>query len=346
MERYEHGGDIYGNPGVTLDFSVNTNPLGMPENVRGALVSHIDDYARYPDPQYRELRAAVARHENVPESAIICGNGAADLIFRICNAVKPREALVCAPTFTEYERALEFNGCNVTRHFIKHEDGFTITKDIERRLVPGLDVVFLCNPNNPTGRLIGGDILSRILRRARENRSIVIIDECFLDFTDGASAKKYLPGEPGLVILKALTKTYAMAGLRLGYLLTSDAALADKINGAAQCWSVSVPAQIAGIAALACEGWLEKTRGLVKEEREYLAERLSAPGITIFPSEANFMLLRCERPLYEPLLEKGILVRRCDNFIGLDGSYIRIGIKTRSMNDMLIKAIKDIMYGI
>jgi len=154
MERFEHGGDIYGNPGVRLDFSVNTNPLGMPDAVRQALVSRVDEYARYPDPQCRTLRAAIALHENVPEDWVLCGNGAADLIYRLCYAVGPRRALVCAPTFSEYERALEQIGCRAAHHNLTAEEQFALTSDIEERLVPGIDALFLCHPNNPTGGLI------------------------------------------------------------------------------------------------------------------------------------------------------------------------------------------------
>ena len=342
-ERCEHGGDIYGNPDVRLDFSVNTNPLGMPDAVRRALVSRVDEYARYPDPQCRELRAAVALHENVPEDWVLCGNGAADLIYRLCYAAKPRGALVCAPTFSEYEGALEQVGCQVARHALAKEDQFALTPDIEERLVPGIDMLFLCHPNNPTGRLIPGDLLGRVLSRARQNRTLVIVDECFLDFTDGLSAKRYLDGRPGLVVLKAFTKIYAMAGLRLGYLLTSDKGLLNKADVAAQCWSVSVPAQIAGAAALACTNWPGKTRRLVAKERRFLSANLTELGITVFPSDANFLLLRCERPLYEPLLQRGLLIRSCENFKGLDASYYRVGVKTRAENTCLIRAAKEIL---
>ena len=345
MERFTHGGDIYGNTNVELDFSVNTNPFGMPDAVRRALISHVGEYERYPDPQCRALRSSIALHENVPEHMVICGNGAADLIYRVCLAVKPREALVCAPTFTEYERALESVDCNVTHHYIKHENKFILSDDIERQLAPGLDILFLCNPNNPTGRLIPQDTLARILRRAGENRTKVIIDECFLDFSEGVSAQKYLTEMPGLVIIKAFTKIFSIAGLRLGYLLASDAALMKRIEAAAQCWSVSVPAQIAGIAALTCESWIGETRRFVAEEREFLSRRLSELGLTVFPSEVNYLLLRYENPLYAPLLKKGILVRDCGNFAGLDASYIRIGIKTRNQNLRLINAIEEIING-
>jgi threonine-phosphate decarboxylase len=341
--RFEHGGDIYGNPQVVLDFSVNINPLGMPDEVRRALVSHVDDCIHYPDPQCRELRAAIALHENVPEDMILCGNGAADLIYRLCFALNPRKALVCAPTFSEYERALEQVGCHVAHHVLKVENQFTLTADIVDRLAPDIDVIFLCNPNNPTGRLIQDDLLERVLRRACQNSTKIVVDECFLDFTEGISTKRYLNEIPGLIVLKAFTKIYAMAGLRLGYLLCSNEELLNKVNAATQCWSVSVPAQIAGVAALSCDGWQDRICRIVTDERSYLSECLGKLGITVYASDANFLLLQSKLPLYEPLLNRGILIRPCENFRGLDASYYRIGIKTRHENIRLLQTLGEIL---
>ncbi|MDR1665292.1 MAG: aminotransferase class I/II-fold pyridoxal phosphate-dependent enzyme, partial [Clostridiales bacterium] len=290
MDKYEHGGDIYANTKVLLDFSVNTNPLGMPEEVRDALISRVDEFSRYPDPECRELRGAVAAYENVPEDFILCGNGAADLIHRLCRAVKPRSALVLAPTFSEYERALEQAGCSVTRHTLFPENNFEVAENMLERLTPETDMLFLCNPNNPTGRLINGGLLEKILHRAHENHILTVVDECFIAFTRvGVSAKKYLYQMPGLVVLKALTKTYALAGLRLGYMLASDKALLKKTADAGQCWGVSVPAQVAGVAARARRGLqehaqprtdslMEATRRLVETERQFRTESLMALG--------------------------------------------------------------------
>ena len=345
MERYEHGGDIYRNPGVTLDFSVNINPFGMPYEVCRALAARVDEYARYPDPHCRELCSAIARHEAVPEDWVLCGNGAADLIYRLCFAIRPRRALIPSPTFSEYEKALAQVGCHVTSCVLKAENGFALTDDILEVIVPGIDVLFLCHPNNPTGLLIPAGLFERILSRSRETGTTVIVDECFLEFTDGSSAKRHLEDIPGLVVLKAFTKMYAMAGLRLGYLLTTDKALRSRINAAAQCWSVSVPAQLAGVAALSCEGWQDKTHRLVAEERRFLAAGLIALGITVFPGDANFLLLRCDAPLYELLLPKGILIRPCENFRGLDRTYFRVGVKTRAENSFLIQILKEVLHG-
>jgi threonine-phosphate decarboxylase len=185
--------------------------------------------------------------------------------------------------------------------------------------------------------------MERIMIRAWQTETIVVVDECFLDFTDGPSAKRFLPEMQRLCILKAFTKIYAMAGLRLGYMITSDTSLLQMVNTAAQCWSVSVPAQIAGTAALTCETWAEKTRRLIKEERKFLSANLENLGIKVFKTDANYLLFRSEHPLYEMLLQKGIMIRSCENFRELDSSYYRIGIKKRRENALLIQTIKELI---
>ncbi len=345
MQLYKHGGDIYTNPEVMLDFSVNTNPLGMPKTVKRALLTNIDQYAHYPDPECRELVATIALRENLPEEWILCGNGAADLIYRLCYAVKPHKALVLAPTFSEYEHALKQVDCQVIYHQLQEKDQFILTDKLEKKLVPGIDMLFLCHPNNPTGRLIPEHVMERILHKAGENQTIVVLDECFLDFTEGMSTKQYFNAVPGLVILKAFTKLYAMAGLRLGYMLTADKDLLNKTNEAGQCWSVSIPAQIAGVSALSCNNWEEKTRDLIIKERDSLSRHLEELGLTVYPSDANYLLFKSEISLYESLLQKGILIRSCQNFRGLDDSYYRVCVKTSSENDRLLEAIKEIIHG-
>jgi len=345
MEKSEHGGDIYANTGVWSDFSVNTNPLGMPKEVKRALIARVDEFARYPDTKCRKLREAIAQYENIPADWILCGNGAADLIYRLCYAIKPRKALIFTPAFSEYERALEQVGCLVTRRILTNENAFAFPNDADRFLAPDIDCVFLCNPNNPTGRLIPSGAIERVLNRARQNGAKVVVDECFLDFTRGAPCKEYLREMPNLALLKAFTKMYAIAGLRLGYLICADIKLTEKVKTAGDCWNVSVPAQIAGVAALTRADWADKTRRFIRRERAFLTKGLSELKIAVFPSDANFLLLRCEKPLFEPLLKKGILIRRCENFIGLDDTYYRIGVKTRPENTRLLEALKEILNG-
>lgn len=342
LECYQHDG-VCGNKNVILDFSVSVNPLGMPEEVKCALISRINEFAHYPDPERHELRAAIALNENINAECIVCGNGAADLIYRLCGAVKPRKALICVPTFSEYERALKLYHAKVRYHALTPENQFALTDSFLERLTPDIDIVFLCNPNDPTGRLIHPRLLAWIINIARQNRTKIVVDERFLDFTDGVSTKEFMTETHELVILKAFTKIFAMAGLRLGYILSSDSELLSKINFEGQRWNVSVPAQIAGSVFFDRKSLIEKTRRLVLAEREFLSENLSRLGINVFKSDANFLLIKSESPLYEPLLRRGILIRPYENYKGLDRYYYGIGLKTRNDNTRLINELKEIL---
>lgn len=345
INRYTHGGDVHGHEGIFLDFSVNLNPLGMPFEVKEALQAHIDDFAAYPDSQCRALRAALAEWEQLPAAHIVCGNGAADLIFRLCWTLRPKKALVLAPTFSEYEKAVFSCGGNIVYHQLQAAQQFTVDERFLSALDPDLDLVFLCNPNNPTGRLMDDCLLEKVVERCRQLNIILVIDECFLSFTNGHSGKQFFCHYDGIIILKAFTKLFSMAGLRLGYMLAASRRIAEAIAGSGQSWSVSAPAQYAGLAAAALTGYPEKTRMFVQQERLFLRQRLEVFPVTVYESEANYLLLQSELPLYEQLLSRGVLLRSCANYVGLNESYVRLGLKQRAEHLQLVQAIGEICNG-
>ncbi|MEA5039816.1 MAG: threonine-phosphate decarboxylase CobD [Clostridiaceae bacterium] len=344
MLPYEHGGDIYGGGEIRLDFSVNINPLGMPPGVKRAVAEHMGDYARYPDPHCRRLCAAIARACSVPESSVLCGNGAADLLLRFCACLRPRRVLTLAPTFSEYARTAELFGGEVREHRLLESQGFALTEAVLSDIA-GIDAVFLCNPNNPTGQLAPLSLIRQAAEECRKCGALLLVDECFLDFTDGESAIPLLAEYPNLLILRAFTKIYAMAGLRLGYLLCADKELLSRIAVFGAPWSVSAPAQAAGPAALGTPGWIEETRRFVTEERVYLTRALAELGLAVLPGDANFLLIKSETPLHSPLRARGILVRACDNFTGLNARFIRVGLKTHKENEALICAMREAIHG-
>ena len=223
-----HGGDLYGRT-ISLDFSANTNPLGTPPAVRQAVIDAAGLLNQYPDPYCRALIAALADFEQVPASYILCGCGAAELIFSFCAAVKPRRALELAPTFSEYATALEAMGSTVDRYPLEAVNSFCLTDGFLSFLGAGQwDALFLCNPNNPTGQTIPHSLLEEILNLCQKKHMRLFVDECFLDLTDGGwdlSLKSQLKDYLELFILKAFTKSYGMAGLRLGYCLSADSEL-------------------------------------------------------------------------------------------------------------------------
>ena len=210
-----HGGDIYG--GIALDFSANVSPLGTPRSVTDAIERALPELYRYPDPYCRTLVQTISEYEGVPKNFVLCGNGASELIYAYCVAVRPKRAMELAPTFSEYSLALRRTGCEVVRFALKQEENF----DLRENFLPFLarekiDALFLCNPNNPTGRLIADDLLEEILRICREKNIALFVDECFLSLSDGGvDLTPSLSDVPQLFILKAFTKSFGMAGLRL-----------------------------------------------------------------------------------------------------------------------------------
>jgi len=346
----EHGGDVYSyieNKGLKpLDYSANTNPLGMPENVKKALVENIDNYGFYPDIHCRKLKQAVSVYEDTDPEYFLFGNGAADIIFRLCYALKPKAALLLAPTFSEYEQALLNVECGIEYYNLNKDSNFTVEADILDK-IGGKDIVFICNPNNPTGMLTDKELLVKISEKCLNENCYVVIDECFMDFVRGHrehSFIEYLEKFENVIILKAFTKIFAMAGLRLGYCLCCNKETVSKIKKAEQPWSVSVPAQIAGIAALGNRNYLTETVRVIEKEREYLTVNLRKAGFTVFESHANFILFKAGvTDLYDRLYKRGILVRKCGNFRGLDDTYYRIAVKCREDNERLLGAVREVL---
>lgn len=345
-----HGGDWAGYRAEfgrdALDFSANVSPLGLPAGVAAAITNALPTADRYPDPLCRELRAALAGAEGVPADWILCGNGAADLIFRLALAVRPRRALLPAPTFAEYEAALQTVGCAVQRVFLREENEFAVTEEFIDAVTPETDIVFLCQPNNPTGQVTSPALVERLVRRCAECGAVLVVDECFLDFLpdrDAWTAKQLLRDAPQLVILKAFTKLYAMAGVRLGYALCGDAALLEKMRGAGQPWAVSSLAQAAGLAALQETAYAGAVRALIAEQRPRMAAGLRALGLRVMDGQANYLLFRATPDFGEKLRRRGAVVRSCANYPGLDAAWYRTAVRTAEENTRLLQIMGEIL---
>ena len=345
-----HGGDWAGYRAEfgcdALDFSANVSPLGLPAGVAAAITNALPTADRYPDPLCRELRAALARAEGVPADWILCGNGAADLIFRLALAVRPRRALLPAPTFAEYEAALQTVGCAVQRVFLREENEFAVTEEFIDAVTPETDIVFLCQPNNPTGQVTPHALVERLVRRCAECGAVLVVDECFLDFLpdrDAWTAKQLLRDAPQLIILKAFTKLYAMAGVRLGYALCGDAALLEKMRGAGQPWAVSSLAQAAGLAALQETAYADAVRALIAEQRPRMAAGLRALGLRVMDGQANYLLFRATPDFGEKLRRRGAVVRSCANYPGLDAAWYRTAVRTAEENTRLLQIMGEIL---
>lgn len=337
-----HGGDIYRNADC-VDFSANINPLGTPEAVKKAMRDSLEQVHHYPDVFCEKLKEKLAAFHGVKMEQLICGNGAADVIFRYVFAIKPKQALVLAPCFAEYEQALRFVGANV-EHYPLNTKTFCLEEGFLDALTEEIDVVFLCNPNNPTGKTISKSLLIQIVDRCRQKEIRLFLDECFLDFLpdeEKRSLVKLVYKEPHIFILRAFTKMYAVPGIRLGYGICADEMLLSSMEQAGPPWNVSVPAQAAGVVALEQQDFVETTKCYIQKERAYLSEQLARLHITFWESSANYIFFYDTRDLKQKLLEQGILIRDCSNYVGLSKGYYRIAVKDRESNEKLIAALEQ-----
>ena len=345
MRQNPHGGDIYTKK-CRVDFSVNVNPLGAPESVKEAVRKSAESVEQYPDALCRDLTRALSEKEQLPEENILFANGAAELIFALTQALRPKKALIAAPGFAEYEAALSAAGCFIRMYPLQKEKGFLLQDDFCDDLTDDLDLVFLCNPNNPTGLTIPQELLLKILDNCRERNIYLVLDECFIEFLpepEKVTMQGKLDEYPNLLILRAFTKIYAMPGLRLGYLLCSDEDLLDRISRSMQSWNVSIPAQMAGLAALNEDAYVKEARELIRKERAWMKAELEKAGLTVWDSCANYLFFEGPKGLAARLEKGGILIRDCSNYPGLADGYYRAAVRTHEENQILTEAVSQIL---
>ena len=346
----KHGGDWnshfeqFGE--MPLDFSANLSPLGMPQAVREAAVHALEHAEHYPDPYCRSLRAAITTQLGIPVSHCLCGNGAADLLFRMALAVKPQTALLAVPTFSEYEAALKTVNCSIRYYHLSEAEEFALTDRFLGAVTPDIDLVILCSPNNPTGLTVSPALMQKIILRCEENGALLAVDSCFQDFLDNPEAHSLvseLAEHPNVVVIKAFTKLYAMPGLRLGYALSSNTTLLERMRDMGQPWPVSCLAQEAGIAAVSETAYVQSVRSLIQVQRRRMIGELRTLGLRVIPGEANFLLFQGKPGLKQALQKEGILILCCADYIGLDETWYRIAIRTESENTRLLAALKKVI---
>ncbi|MCQ5129646.1 aminotransferase class I/II-fold pyridoxal phosphate-dependent enzyme [Butyricicoccus faecihominis] len=350
--QYQHGGDVYsyaeGHGGaLPTDLSANINPYGPPESVLAALHDAVAFCGRYPDPYCRAARRAVGAREGIDPAWIYPGNGAADVLDRLALVLRPKTALLLAPTFAEYERAL--GACETRFHALREDEGFALTERILTDLSPAPDAVFLCNPNNPTGRAADPALMRKIAAVCEKNDIWLIVDECFSDFlTDEArhTLKDLLPRHQKLVLLRAYTKMYAVPGVRFGWCMTANRDLIEALYQAGQPWNVSVFAQACAVAAAGEAAFARDSAQRIAAERAFLRTELGARGLWVCPGEANYLLFRAhDESLAEKLAARGVLVRDCSNYRGLARGYYRTAVRGRAESAALLAALDTLNEG-
>lgn len=344
MGKHLHGGDIYRHRNV-LDFSSNCNPLGTPKSVTEAICKAACEIEHYPDVECTELRNALAKQFNIDRECFFCGNGAADVIFAAVLALKPKKALLLSPTFAEYEQALRAVDCDIEFFELSETEDFVPGGRLLEHITDEIDMLFVCNPNNPTGVLLQKDFVLRIAEKCKDKGVFLLLDECFLDFTEKPQENTMLTqlsDYPKMMILKAFTKLYAMAGVRLGYGICADKCVLEKMHSVVQPWNVSIPAQAAGVAALSETEYAKTSIEYIRLEKKRLIEAMTAYGYTVYGSEANYVFFKGSESLWEDCLARGILLRDCGNYRGLEKGFYRIAVRLREENDRLLQVLKEL----
>lgn len=339
-----HGGDIYRNH-VKMDFSVNVNPLGIPEAVEAALYEAVENCSKYPDILAEKLKRAVSGMLTVPKENLLLGNGASELFMAIIHGIKPKKIVIPVPSFYGYEYAARAADGEIVYYETKEENDFCLQEDFLSVLKEDVDLLFLANPNNPTGNLMSREALSNVLEHCKDKEIDVVLDECFIEFCgQECSILQEIEMFPNLILVRAFTKIFTIPGVRLGYLVCSDPLLLEKIGRQLPEWNTSVFAQTAGYQCAMQTAFVRKTAAYIEKERHFLETGLKQAGYKVFPGKANFLLIYYEQPLYDSLLEKGILIRDCENFRGLSKGFYRIAVKSRKENEALLSAIGELKW--
>lgn len=359
-----HGGNIYRlaeelnvDEREIIDFSASINPLGVPKGVLSAIKEKGKHLFNYPDPDAKRLTRTIAQHLGMDPQSIICGNGSTELIYLIVRALRPEKVLIPAPTFSEYERAVN-NPKKIAYFFLWEKNSFDIDTDKfiaaisesdsqENPKSPlttsSIDMAFLCNPNNPTGRLLKKEDVLKIANAAKGLKCYLVVDEAFIDFLPYESIIREVENNPYLIVLISMTKFYALSGLRVGYCAAHRSVL-DIIKEYKEPWTVNTLAQAAGTAALNDKPYRDETFKVIRSEKKTLEDGFKVLKITYFQSFANFYLLKFDnaQEIISRLRSKGIMVRDCSNFIGLDNSYIRVAVKSNKDNMRLLKELANL----
>ncbi len=342
-----HGGDIFRND-VKLDFSVNVNPFGIPESVRKSLEKAVEQCMTYPDIRAEKLLCSVSSMLQIPKENLVFGNGASELFMALLHAVRPSKVVIPVPSFYGYEHAAKAVTKDIVYYEMKESNGFLPDEGLFSFLTEDTGLLFLANPNNPTGVLMEKAYLLRLFAHCRARDIYVVLDECFIEFCEhDASMLSEMLRFENVILIRAFTKIFAIPGVRLGYLVCSEPLLREHIVRQLPEWNLSVFAQEAGIACCEEADYRTRTAGLVRTEREYLIQELKKNHdicSRIYPGTANFILLYSNYPLYERLLKKGILIRNCENFRGLTSGYYRIAVRTREENEALLGAVGEINW--
>lgn len=346
-----HGGNIYKlkreGKGEILDYSSNINPLGVPQKFKEKILKEFEKVERYPDIDYIELREELAKYNKIDLKNIIVGNGATEILFLYAKSMKAKKVVIISPTFAEYERAFNYLDCEIEHYILKETENFKFDVDNFLKRNYCCDVVIICNPNNPTGKFIEIEDVKRLNTNLKKRGTKLCIDEAFIEFVENWKEKTAVNLEDNnIFIVRAITKFFAIPGVRFGYGISFDDEFLKKMWYYKEPWSVNTFAEIAGKTVVKDEEYIKNSENWIKKEKQWFFERLSTiQGIKVYKTETNFILLKLEgikgNILREFLIELGILVRDASTFRGLNDSYIRLAIKDRENNIKVVIKLKE-----
>jgi threonine-phosphate decarboxylase len=346
-----HGGDIDASArsvGIEakeiIDFSASINPLGPPPSARKAFIKSYGEISRYPDPYGEKLKEALAKRRGVKTAEVLVGNGSTQLLYLLCAVLRPRSALVVGPAFSEYGNALALGGSSIRSLSFTADDGFQFsTERLMAAWDKNCDLLVLTTPNSVTGRLIPKKEIENIARLALIRKSFVLVDEAFIDFVENESVKMLVRNNPFLIVLRSLTKFYALPGLRLGY-----ARRVAQLAAFREPWSVNGPAMSVALACLQDASFAAKTERWLEQERTFLLQGLTKlDGFHPFSSRTNFLLVAIDKrrgdalQLRSFLLRRKILIRACNSFAELGGDFFRVAVRCRKDNRRLLGALSE-----
>lgn len=330
-------------PERIIDFSVNTNPFPINDYFK---IDEINKWiVKYPDPNCHELKRKYVEKLGIHEKQLLFGNGASQCIFLLAEHFNHQVIGIIEPTFNEYRRACEAFGCHIKTWEIHEEENWQVELHDFEHFLKEIDVLFLCNPNNPTGTLFSN--IDQMIEMAKEYNVYIVVDEAFYDFSEeeNISSLHKINDYENLIILRSVTKMYNLAGVRLGY-IAAQRQLINELNKKLPTWSVNGIAQQLGLqVAERMDDQVLKTRQFIQKERKRVCEKLENIGFYTSPSVTNYYLLRDvteehSHNLLIYLLQNGIVVRHTENFVSLNGKYVRIAVKTEEENDRLLALLE------
>ena len=354
--RRTHGGDVVAfarERGVTqervLDFSASINPLGSPSAATAAYKRAVSGLSHYPQPYADTLVSALAAYHGLASSTILAGNGSTHLIYLLARVFASQRVLCIAPLFSEHGHAFHLGGARVD-HLVLRPPRFSLSLDRLRTVLNvACDMLVLTNPNSPTGQVMPQEQVRDIVRLCRQTQTRLLIDETFMDWLEEESIKHLATRNRQLIVLRSLTKFFALPGLRVGYLIACPSVV-RLLRKHLEPWSVNSVAIEVACACLQDQGYVRHSRTFMIHERAWLRERLGkVPNLSVFPSQANFLLTRLATQtiaapqLAKELEQQNILIRPCEDFRGLDTRFFRVAVRLRKENGRLLTALRKVL---